>query len=82
MVWTYGPKPPLHAAAGRRPDGRFSLAVVNDTPGIEVPTASWAQPTNYRVTFEVPELADAPSLTFDLCRTDAEVAARAKGPSS
>jgi hypothetical protein len=76
MVWTYGPKPPLHAAAGRRPDGRFALAVVNDTTGIEVHTASWDQPTHYRVTFEVPELADVPSLTFDLCRTNPEVAAR------
>lgn len=74
MVWTYGAKPPLHAAAGLRPDGRFALAVVNDTAGIEVRTASWDQPTHYRVAFEVPELADVPSLTFDLCRTNPQVA--------
>ena len=74
MVWTYGAKPPLHAAAGLRPDSRFALAVVNDTAGIEVRTASWDQPTHYRVAFEVPELADVPSLTFDLCRTNPQVA--------
>ena len=74
MVYTYGAKPPLHAAAGLRPDGRFALAVVNDTPGLEVRTASWDQPTHYRVTFAVPELAATPSLAFDLCRTNPEVA--------
>jgi hypothetical protein len=74
MVYSYGAKPPLHAAAGIRPDGRWALAVVNDTPGIEVRTARWDPPTHYRVTFEVPELAATPSLTFDLCWTNPEVA--------
>jgi hypothetical protein len=79
MVWTYGPKPPLHAAAGIRPDGRWALAVVNDTPGGSAPPHhSWDPPTNYTVTFDVPELAKVPSLTFDLCRTNAEVAMQCK----
>jgi Glycosyl hydrolase catalytic core len=74
MVYSYGAKPALHAAAGIRPDGRWVLGVVNDTPGIVVQTARWDPPVNYRVTIEVPELAATPSLTFDLCRTNPEVA--------
>ncbi len=75
MVYTYGPKPPLEAAAGVRPDGRWVLAVVNDTTTLsDPPRATWDPPAPYTVTFEVPELAKVPSLTFDLCRTNAEVA--------
>ena len=59
MVWSYGPKPPLQAAAALRPDGRYALAVVNDTPGITAARTSWDPPTDYRVTFAVPELAGA-----------------------
>jgi hypothetical protein len=76
MVWSYGPKPPLQAAAGRRPDGRFALAVVNDTTGIDAPRTSWDPPTPYQVTFEVPELAGLGSVPLDLCRTGAEVQAQ------
>jgi hypothetical protein len=77
MVWSYGPKPPLQAAAGLRPDGRFAFAVVNDTPGITAaPLTSWDPPTPYRVTFAVPELADLPSVDLDLCRNNAEVHAQ------
>jgi hypothetical protein len=79
MVWTYGAKPPLHAAAGIRPDGRWALAVVNDTPGGSAPPrTSWDPPTKYTVTFDVPELAKVPSMTFDLCRTNADVAMQCK----
>jgi hypothetical protein len=75
LVWTYGPKPPVQAAAGVRPDGRWALAVVDDTPGGgSPPRYSWDPPTNYRVTFDVPELADVPRLRFDLCRTNTQVA--------
>ncbi len=75
LVWTYGPKPPLHAAAGVRPDRRWVLAVVNDTPGGKAPPhTSWDPPTKYTVTFDVPELAKVPSVTFDLCRTNPTVA--------
>lgn len=73
MVWTFGPKPPIHAAAGRRPDGRWVLAVVNDTPGGDYGQTSWDPPANYRVTFEVPELAAIPRLALELCRTNPEV---------
>ncbi len=76
MVWSYGPKPPLQAAAALRADGRYALAVVNDTPGITAARTSWDAPTDYRVTFAVPELAGAGSVTFDLCRTNAEVQAQ------
>jgi hypothetical protein len=74
MVWTYGAKPPLHAAAGVRPDGRWVLAAVNHTPGGGGQHSSFEAPANYRVTFVVPELAGRPSLTFELCRTNPEVA--------
>jgi hypothetical protein len=76
MVWSYGPKPPLQAAAGLRPDGRFALAVVNDTTGIDAPRTSWDAPTAYQVTFAVPELAAQGSLELDLCRTNARVQAQ------
>jgi hypothetical protein len=75
LVWTYGPKPPLHAAAGIRPDGRWVLAVVNDTQNLnDAPRATWDPPGRYTVTFEVPDLAKVPSATFDLCRTNTKVA--------
>jgi hypothetical protein len=76
MVWSYGPKPPLQAAAALRPDGRYALAVVNDTTGISAARTSWDQPTDYRVTFAVPELAGQDGIAFDLCRTNAEVQAQ------
>ena len=77
MVWSYGPKPPLQAAAGLRADGRFALAVVNDTPGIDSPPlASWDPPTPYRVTFDVPALKGLVSVELELCRTGAETPAR------
>lgn len=74
MVWTYGPKPPLHAAAGLRPDGRWVLAAVNHTRGGGGQHSSFEAPANYRVSFVVPELADRESLAFELCRTNPEVA--------
>ncbi len=77
LVWTYGPKPPVQAAAGVRPDGRWALAVVNDTPGGgSPPQYSWDPPTNYRITLDVPDLADVQRLRFDLCRTNTQVAAQ------
>jgi hypothetical protein len=75
LVWTYGPKPPLHAAAGIRPDGRWVLAVVNDTQNLsDAPRATWDRPGRYTVTFVVPELANVPSAAFDVCRTNTKVA--------
>jgi len=74
MTYTYGPKPPLNAAAGVRPDGRWALAVVNDTRGGEHRITSWDPPEDYIVTFNVPELADVPELVFEVCRTRPEVA--------
>jgi hypothetical protein len=76
MVWSYGAKPPLQAAAGRRADGRFALAVVNDTTGIAAARTSWDAPTAYQVTFAVPELAALGRLELDLCRTNAQVQAQ------
>jgi hypothetical protein len=71
LEWTYGPKPPLNAAAGVRPDGRWVIGVVNDTPGIDAgPLTSWAAPANFEVTLQVPELAEVDRLEFDLCRTN------------
>jgi hypothetical protein len=73
LHYTYGPKPPLQAAAGVAPDGRWVVAVVNDTVGGSRRIASWEDPKTYVVTIEVPELEDVPGLAFDLCRTNAEV---------
>lgn len=69
MVWTFGAKPPVHAAAGVRPDGRWVLAAVNDTRGGGNDYASWPEPTRYTIAFEVPELAGVPELIFEVCRT-------------
>lgn len=74
MVYSHGPKPPVNAAAGLRPDGRWALAVVNETLGTGWEHARWDDPANYRITFQVPELAGTGSVLFDLCRTNAEVA--------
>jgi hypothetical protein len=74
MTWTYGPKPPLHAAAGVRSDGRWALAVVNDTQGDVRTHASWDPPEDYTITFNVLGLAEVPRLVFDLCRTNIRVA--------
>jgi hypothetical protein len=76
MVYTYGPKPPINAAAGLRPDGRWALAVVNQTLGTGWEQARWDDPANYRIAFQVPELAGTGSRVFDLCRTNAKVAVR------
>jgi hypothetical protein len=53
MVYSHGPKPPINAAAGLRPDGRFVLAVVNDTLGTGWEQARWDDPANYRITFQI-----------------------------
>lgn len=73
MTWTYGIKPPLHAAAGLRPDGRWALAVLNDTAGGKLNRTVWQPPEDYRVTYTVPQLAEVPGLAFELCRTSPEV---------
>jgi hypothetical protein len=72
LVWTYGAKPPLHAAAGVRPDGRWAIGVVNSTPGGGGPHSSWDPPADYRVTIDLPELAGSPPTTFQVCRTGPE----------
>jgi hypothetical protein len=73
MTWSYGAKPPLHAAAGMRPDGRLALAVVNDTVGGGWEHGSWDEPANYEVFLDLGALVGPGALTFDLCRTDTEV---------
>lgn len=77
LEYTYGQKPPLNAAAGLRPDGRYVIGVVNDTPGVDVgPLTSWDQPANFEVTIELPELAGVDRLEFDLCRTNPKMQVR------
>ncbi len=69
LVWTYGVKPPLHAAAGLRPDGRYAIGVLNRTKGSGKGGGfgyQAAQP--YEVAIEASELAAAP-VEFELCRT-------------
>jgi hypothetical protein len=80
LVYTYGLKPPLNAAAGVRPDGRWVLGVVNGTTGENSPHSSWDAPEAYTVTFRIPELADVASLDVEVCRTNRAVAVRCGEP--
>jgi hypothetical protein len=69
LVWTYGVKPPLQAAAGRRPDGRFAIGVVNRTEGQgEDGAFGFHAAKDYEVTLVAEELS-ASSVEFELCRT-------------
>jgi hypothetical protein len=74
LVWTHGVKPPLNAAAGLRPDGRFIIALVNSSHewGREGPFGFHAAAT-YPVTVDVPELGWYGDLSFSVCRTGRSV---------
>ena len=72
LVYSYGKKPALNAAAAQRPDGGWSLGMVNLTgvgPTTDIAQYQAAQPL--AVTWDVPALADIPELTFTISRSSA-----------
>jgi len=72
LVFSYGDKPALDAAAAQRPDGGWSLAVVNLTgvkPNTEI--ARFQPATPLTVSWEVRALNDVPELTFKVSRSSA-----------
>lgn len=75
MVWTYGRKPKLHACAGRRPDGRWAIAVINGTrPGQSSwPPTSWHPPERIQVTVTVEETGRQIRRTLDSAELAVEV---------
>jgi hypothetical protein len=80
LVFTYGQKPYLNAAAARRPDGSWSLAAVNLT-GVEPDTsiAKWHAASALEVTWNVPALEDVGEVTFGVFRSTAEQSFRPDG---
>ena len=72
LVFTYGKKPILNAAAAQRPDGGWSLGVVNLT-GVEPDTSicQFHPAAPLEITWEVPALADVPKLNFEVQRSSA-----------
>ena len=72
LVYSYGGKPALDAAAAARPDGGWSLGMVNLTgvgPNTEI--AQYRPATPLAVTWEVAALAALPELKFTVCRSSA-----------
>lgn len=72
LVYSYGGKPALNAAAATRPGGGWSLGVVNLT-GVEPNTeiAQYQPATPLTVTWEVAALAAIPDLKFTVARSSA-----------
>ena len=72
LVFSYGDKPALDAAAAHRPDGGWSLAVVNLTgvkPNTEIARFQSATPMTVR--WDVPALGAIPELKFKVFRSSA-----------
>jgi len=72
LVFSYGDKPALDAAAAQRPDSGWSLGVVNLT-GVEPSTeiARFRPATPLAVSWNVPALRAIPKLTFKVFRSSA-----------
>jgi hypothetical protein len=72
LLFSYGDKPALDAAAAQRPDGGWSLAVVNLTgvkPNTEI--ARFRPATPMTVRWDVPALNDVTKLIFKVSRSSA-----------
>ena len=72
LVYTYGQKPMLNAAAARRPDGGWSLAAVNLT-GVQPNTSisQWHPASALRVVWKIPRLKNVRSMPCHVFRSDA-----------
>ena len=72
LVFTYGQKPFLNAVAAQRPNGRWTLAMVNLT-GVRPDTAisTWHPATSLQVKWEVAGLAGEPTVTLGIHRSAA-----------
>jgi hypothetical protein len=77
MTYTYGLKPPLNAAAGVRPDGKWFVAVVNnsgDDFAVYDSLLRNAPQKEYRVTIDIPELSAVGEKRFRLFRSNQRLA--------
>jgi hypothetical protein len=70
-VFTYGQKPYLNAAAARRPDGGWSLGMIN-LSGVEPNTSisKWHAATALNVTWQATPLAGDEAIVFNVFRSD------------
>lgn len=82
MTWTYGPKPRVTVAAARNPDGSWGIGLSNFTAPdfLEVPKENNGgdffngyRARTFEVTVEVPELAQAGTMRFELRRSNATI---------
>jgi hypothetical protein len=79
LKYSYGVKPPLNAAAGVRPDGRYVIGIVNHTAGAGRDDGwGYHAAQTYQVTLSVPELAGR-EIAFDICRTGRQGALQCAG---
>ena len=71
LVFTYGQKPYLNAAAAQRPDGGWSLGMVN-LSGVKPNTSisKWYPATTLNVTWHVTGLAADEAVSFSIFRSD------------
>jgi hypothetical protein len=72
LVFTYGQKPWLNAAAARRADGGWSLGLVNlSGVGPDTAICQWHPATALPVTWQVTPLAGQGAVTWNVFRSDA-----------
>ncbi len=70
LVYTYGQKPWLNAAAARRPDGGWSLGMVSLCGvGPDTQISQWHPATTLSVTWAVAPLAGEGTIAFDVFRS-------------
>jgi hypothetical protein len=72
MVYTYGQKPKVCAAAGVNPDGTWGIGIVNLTGVVpDTNITEWHPAEEITVTMEIPELKDSTPQSFRLHRVRA-----------
>jgi hypothetical protein len=71
LVFSYGQKPYLNAAVARRPDGSWSLGMVN-LSGVKpnTPISAWHPATTLDVTWQATPLAAEEAIVFSIFRSD------------
>ena len=71
LVYSFGQKPFLNAAAARRPDGGWSLGMVNLSGlGPNTSISQWQPPTTLKVTWQAAPLASQGSVALKVFRSD------------